>query len=175
MVLILGLSGLIQANKYYGEVKVAYLFPTDEVFKDVYKGGILTQLEFGMKVMDQLEVGVNVGYFGKTGELTFTKEETKISIISFELDTKYLFMTGDFVPYAGVVLNYNLYQEESDTMGKLDHSGVGFGAVVGGYYHFSESMALDLFVNYKYCQMKPEEIEFNIGGIKAGIGLKFNF
>ena len=54
--------------------KAGYLWPGDDVFKDVYKGGPVFGGELAVSVGPVLDVWAGAELFSKSGSLTFTEE-----------------------------------------------------------------------------------------------------
>ncbi|MFA9409510.1 MAG: hypothetical protein ACERKJ_11860, partial [Candidatus Dadabacteria bacterium] len=115
----------------------------------------------------------------KKGELTFTKEETKLEIYPLGGGVKYRFSTGIFDLYAGAGLNYYQYKESNPIGGEwqadVSKRGRGYVYKIGSCVSVTGGFLIDLYVNSSYCRLKPADIEINIGGIEAGIGIGYRF
>ncbi len=143
-------------------------------FKDVYDNPTVLggELRFGG---ENLGAWLEGGYLSKTGELTLTKEKTKVRIFSVEGGLIYRFMTGKVCPYAGAGAGYYMYKEESDALGEAKQNKVGFCGVLGVGFQLLHPLLIDLKVKYNSCKMKPADNDINIGGItlSAGVGIRF--
>jgi len=168
------LSGLANASDVIVELKAHYLHPSEKAFRDIYGGGMMYGGELSIGVWRGLEVWFGGSYFSKTGELTFTKEETKLEIYPIGGGLKYRLSTGIFDLYAGAGLNYYQYKE-SNPLGDVSKGGVGYIGKIGSYVKVTGGFLIDFFVNYSYCKIKPADFKINIGGIEAGVGIGYKF
>ena len=156
------------------EARVLYFQPTDQDFKDIYGSGMSIGGEVNIDVFNGLNVWMGAEYFTKKGELTFTKEDTEIQIIPIYAGLKYIFQGPRIMPYVGVGLGYFQYKE-SNPIGTVKEGKIGFVTQAGLLLHLFGPALLDLQVGYNICKIKPQELEANIGGLKAGIGLALSF
>jgi hypothetical protein len=156
------------------EFKAHYLQPSEEAFKDIYGGGMMYGGEISIGVLRGLEVWLGGSFFSKKGELTFTKEETKLEIYPIGGGLKYRLTSGVIHLYAGAGLNYYQYKE-SNPLGEISKGGLGYVGKIGSYVKVTGGLLFDLYVNYSYCKLKPADFEINIGGIEAGIGIGYSF
>jgi hypothetical protein len=164
----------ISAYATYVEVKVLYFQPTEQAFKDIYSGGMSYGGEINIDIHNGLSLWVGAEYFSKKGMLTFTKEETEIQIIPIYGGIKYIFPGKKINPYVGIGVGYYQYKE-SNPIGEVKEGKIGYVAQAGLLLRLSGPVLVDLQVGYNMCKIKPQEIEANIGGLKAGIGLGFSF
>jgi opacity protein-like surface antigen len=167
-------SGLAHASDIIVEIKAHYLSPSEEAFKDIYGGGLVYGGEVSIGVWQGLDVWFGGNYFSKTGELTFTKEETKLEIYPLGAGLRYRISTGILDLYAGAGLNYYRYKE-SNPIGEVSEGGLGYVGKLGSFIKVMGGILLDLYVNYSYCKLKPADFEINIGGIEAGVGVGYQF
>lgn len=174
IVSVILLSGLANAADFIVELKIHYLHPSEEAFRDIYGGGMMYGGEISIGVWKGLDVWLGGSYFSKKGELTFTKEETKLEIYPLGGGLKYRLTTGVFNLYAGAGLNYYQYKE-SNPLGDVSKGGLGYIGKIGSYVKVTGGLLVDLYVNYSYCKIKPEDFEINIGGIEAGVGIGYSF
>jgi len=157
------------------EVKGMYFQPTDQNFKEVYKGG----LSFGgevivLSVWEQIDIWAGGHYFTKKGELTFTKEDTTIRILPIYGGIKIrLNRQQALYPYIGGGVGYFFYKEENP-IGKVTKGKIG---VVGqaGLLFRRGVFVIDLQVSYTYCKVKSGEFKENLGGIHGGVGFGIEF
>lgn len=166
--------GQANAVDFTVELRGSYFHPSEETFRDIYGGGIKYGGELSIGVWRELEMWFGGSYFSRTGELTFTKEETKIEIYPIGGGLKYRLSKGILSLYIGAGLNYYQYKE-SNPLGDVSKGGLGYGGKIGSYVKVTRGLLIDLYVDYSYCKMKPADFEINIGGIEAGIGLGYRF
>ena len=100
------LSGLAYASDVTVELKAHYFSPSEQAFKDIYGGGLMYGAEISIGVWRDLDLWFGGSYFSKKGELTFTKEETKLELFPIGGGIKYRILNGNFALYAGFGLNY---------------------------------------------------------------------
>ena len=174
IVSVILLSGLANAADFIVELRAHYLHPSEEAFKDIYGGGMMYGGEISIGVREGLDVWFGGSYFSKRGELTFTKEKTKLEIYPIGGGLKYRLTTGVFNLYAGAGLNYYQYKE-SNPIGDVSENGVGYIGKIGSYVKITEGFLIGLYVNYSYCKLKPPDFVINIGGIEAGVGIGYEF
>ncbi len=168
------LSGLASTTDFMLELKGHYFHPSEEAFRDIYGGGIMYGAEASIGVWREIEVWFGGNYFAKKGELTFTKEETKLEIFPIGGGVKYRLLSGNLAFYMGFGLNYYQYKE-SNPIGDVSKGGLGYIGKVGSYVKVTKELLIDIYANYAYCKMKPGDYEINIGGFEAGIGIGYRF
>jgi hypothetical protein len=174
MIIVVVLSGLANAADVIVEVRAHYLHPSEAAFRDIYSGGMMYGGEVSIGVWRGLEVWFGGSYLSKKGELTFTKEETRLEIYPIGGGLKYRLTTGVFNLYTGAGLNYYQYKE-SNPIGDVSKGGLGYIGKIGSFVKITSGLLFDLYVNYSYCKMKPADYKINIGGIEAGMGIGYSF
>jgi hypothetical protein len=153
-------------------IRGTYFSPSDADFKSIYGGGLKYGAEIDFSLTKGLGVWLDVGYFAKTGSLTLSGEETKLTLIPIDAGLRYRFLTGTIVPYLGIAARYNLYKE-SNVMGNVSASGLGFIGKAGLAIYVAKAFGFDAYLAYSSCKMKPVDFEFNVGGIEFGAGIFF--
>lgn len=171
---IILLSGMAMASDFMVELRAHYLHPSKKAFRDIYGGGLTYGGEISIGVWRGLDAWIGGSYFSRKGELTFTKEETKIQIYPLGGGLKYMLSEGILSFYIGAGLEYFQYKE-SNPLGDVSKSGLGFIGKIESYVKVSGGLLIDLFVNYSYCKLKPADFDINIGGIEAGVGVGYAF
>lgn len=174
MITVIFLSGFANAIEILVELKAHYLSPPEQAFKDIYGGGMMYGGEMSIGVWRGLEVWFGGSYFSKKGELTFTKEETKLKIYPLGAGLKYRLSEGTFSFYLGAGLNYYQYKE-SNPLGDISKGGLGYIGKIGSYMKITGGFLIDLYLNYSYCKLKPADFKINIGGLEAGVGIGYRF
>lgn len=156
------------------EAKMLSFQPTEEAFKNIYGGGLSYGGEVDISIYKGLAIWIGAEYFTKTGETTFTKEETEIRITPFYAGLKYIFPGQRMMPYLGAGVGYFQYKE-TNPIGEVKEGKIGFRAQGGLLLRLAGSFFLDFQVGYEMCKIKPQELEVEIGGLKAGLALAFVF
>ena len=173
-VAIVLLSASVTATDFVVELEAHYLFPSEKAFKDIYGGGMMYGGEATIQVWKNIIIWFGGSTFSKTGELTFTKEETKLKITPIGGGLKYRTQTGIVNFYGGLGINYYQYKE-TNPIGDVSKSGPGITGKIGIYIKAIEGLLIDVYFNYSYCKIKPADYKINIGGIEIGVGIGYEF
>jgi len=168
------LSGIGYAGDVIFKVKGSYFHPSDTAFKDIYGGGVMYGVEAGAEIWKNLEIWVGGRYFSKKGELSLTREETKLKIIPIEGGLRYTLSLRSVNLYSGIGISYYLYKE-TNPIGNVDWGELGAVARVGSFVEMNQRWTIDFYVSYSYCKMRPADFKINIGGIEAGIGIGYRY
>jgi hypothetical protein len=172
--LLILIAGSLGATNVIVELKVQYFSPTDQVFRDIYGGGMMYGGEVSVGVWKGLEAWLGGSYFSSEGELTFTKEKTELEIVPIEVGLRYRWAGERFSFYAGGGLSFQSYKE-SNPIGDISLGGTGFMAEIGSYVRITGGLLFDLFVNYTGCRLESPDFDIDIGGFAAGVGLAYEF
>jgi hypothetical protein len=165
-----------QAKRRNFNIKIGihYFSPSGQSLKDVYGSGVCFRAEATIFVLRNFAFWVGGSYFHKNGMLTFTEEETKLTIFPLGGGIKYRKLFGDISLYLGIGLNYYQFKE-SNPIGDVSKGGLGYIGLLGGSVKLTEGLLLDLYSNYSYCKMTPVDFEIDVGGLEIGIGLIYEF
>lgn len=175
VLIILFLSpGEIRAATLRAEIKGAYFSPTDNAFKDIYGQGKTFGAEVGLKFNRFIGLWVSAENFSKKGKMTFTQEETTLKIMPLSAGLSFELGLGFVSPYAHLGVGYFHY-EESNVLGQVKKNNVGYVGQIGLLIKTIGPLYLDLFGQYSSCKVKPLELEADLGGLKAGVGLGLQF
>ena len=82
-------------------IQGAYFAPKDSVFKNIYGGGLMYGGGIAFGLTQRIDGWIEGGYFSKTGSLTYTKEETKLTLIPIGAGLRYRILPGNISPYVG--------------------------------------------------------------------------
>jgi hypothetical protein len=168
------ISGIAESSTFILEIKAGYFTPSDRAFKDIYGAGMTYGAEASIVLWRSIEMWLGGRYYQKMGKLSFTREDTELSIIPLGGGLQYRLSRGRLSFYVGAGLSYYLYKESS-LIGEAKKGGLGYGAKVGGCLHVIKGLLVEIFGEYSYCRMNPADFEINIGGIEAGLGLGYRF
>lgn len=167
-------SGVASASDFTLELKALYFSPTEQAFKDIYGGGLMYRGEVSIGLRKNLDLWLGGGYFSKKGELTFTKEETKLQIVPIGGGLKYRIATGNVNFYGGIGL-YHFQFKESNPIGDVSKGRLGYVGKIGAFVEVVKGLIVDVYFDNTYCKMQPADFKINIGGIEAGIGIGYVF
>ncbi len=168
------------AQDYRVEIGGSLFLPSEKAFRDIYGKGMIIGLDIGRKIRENLEIHVEVSYFSKIGELTFTRERTRVRILPIGTHLRYIFSKKIVHLYAGAGLTYTLF-DEKNLLGRVRENKIGYRIKIGGFKRIKgfkkilKQFIIDVHMNYQYCKMKPAEIQFNAGGLDLGISFGFEF
>jgi hypothetical protein len=155
--------------------KAKYFMPSEQAFKDIYGSGTMYGGEIDIGIWQNFELCISGQSFTKKGELTFTEEETTLKILPVGIGIKYVHPVGGTVEiYGGIGINYYSYKEENP-IGSVSTNKTGYFGTIGTYVKVVDGLFIDLFLDYSYCKIKPEELSVNIGGLGIGAGIGYEF
>jgi hypothetical protein len=157
--------------------KGGQFWPSDSVFREVYKGGTVFGGELAKPLIGGLHLWAGMEYFGKSGLLSVSEEVTKVSIIPVYLGLRCHFGKSAVRPYLGAAAAYFLLNEENP-LGSVSKSGFGYLVQAGLLVKVAGPVSFDLYGNYRACKLKtgdPDPLEANIGGFSGGAGLVIRF
>ncbi|MGB2908889.1 MAG: hypothetical protein WBB73_17465 [Candidatus Aminicenantaceae bacterium] len=178
IVVLLCASGTASAANIILEFKAQYFSPSDEVFRDIYGGGVMYGGEVSIRVWKGLEVWFGGSSFSREGELTFTREKTELKITPMGGGIRYRWQAKSLSPYLAAGLG--AYQfNESNSIGEAEEVGRAYLAGIGTYLKITKGLLIDLYANYSVCELNPGDFavdfEIDIGGFGAGIGIAYEF
>jgi len=159
--------------------KFAYFHPAEKTIRNDYGGGLTYGGEVNIGLGKFIEFWVGAMYFREKGKQISTDEETKISLFPVEGGLKFKLSPQTITPYFSAGIGYYLY-EESKSGKKLKDNKLGYCVQLGLLITSCKKdcglgVTIDVFVNYSYCTIKPQDSKLNIGGIRAGVGWGFVF
>ena len=154
--------------------RFGYFLASDTAFKDIYGNGVVFGGELrigGKRIAGWLEGN----YRARTGEFSFTGEETKVNVMAIEGGALYRIMPGDISPYVGAGIGFYMFNENNEPIGEAKQSKIGFCGAAGVSVIVAKLLVLDCRLKYSTCSMKPADYDINIGGLTMGIGLGMRF
>jgi len=154
--------------------RAGYFVSADSAYTDVYNNGLVygAELRIGGKKFAFWAEGTTRS---ETGSLTYTLEKTDLSVVSFEGGLLYRVLPGTLSPYLGAGLGYFMFQEKSEPMGVAKQNKIGFCLVGGASWLVGKGFAVDIKLKYGLCKMKPADLDIEVGGFTAGLGIGFRF
>ena len=154
--------------------RFGYFLASDRAFETIYGNGSVFggELRLGGRIVTGWLEG---SYRTRTGKLSFTGEETKVTVSAVEGGMLFRIRPGSFRPYAGAGIGYYAYTETNGPLGKSKKNEFGFCAVAGASVKILDRIALDYRVKYSTCRMRPADYKIDIGGWTLGLGLGLFF
>jgi hypothetical protein len=145
--------------------------PNSDIFREVYGSGPVFGGEFRIRFIGGLHLSLEAGSFKKTGELTVTKESTKMTMTKVETMAVYHVLAGKITPYAGAGLCLDFYRE-TNILGTVSGSGLGY-AVCGGVAARWRFLGLDARLKYASVKDAPVKDKVDFSGLTFDIGVGF--
>ena len=165
-------SGFTYAENILFEIRGNYFFPAGTDFKDIYKGGLTYGGDICVRILKPLEIWAGASVFSKKGELSFSGEETKLTIVPLSIGLKARVSKWGFHYSAAMGLSYFLYKE-SNPIGTVEGGKIGYLVELGIHYEISQKIFLGVKIHYSLCETKPADYKVHIGGLETGIGIMF--
>lgn len=158
----------------YVKIGANYFSPSEKSFKDMYDEGVTFGGEINIKLWKFINLWLVGNYYSKKGSLPFTKESTEMTLIPIGGGIKLILKKNVINPYLGLGPVLYIYKEKNP-IGAADGTGIGVIGEIGCYFRIIGGLLIDTSVNYSYCEVKPQKIKADLGGIQAGIGLGYAF
>lgn len=146
-------------------------------FEAVYPaGGVMGGLALSAAIVSDVNFYLEVKYYARQGELSFSKEQTDFYMVPVSLGLRYIFPLGIFNPYAGAGADFYFYYEDNPIGTTLNYAN-GYHVSGGTYLRFSKAVPLmiNLKVKYTWARAEQEGIRVQLGGLEYGAGLVFTF
>lgn len=181
IVLILTLAAGLSAPALAGTVSLgasaAWFMPSSADFRDAYGGGFVPGFNLAYRVIGGLNIWAGGEFYSKTGELTYTGEETKFRMTILYAGLRLEATRSAVRPYLAGALSLVSYKEES-VIGTVSGSDLGFFGQLGLLFRVSPNLFLELFGRYLHCRARPEQetaVASELGGLQAGAGVSLRF
>jgi hypothetical protein len=153
----------------------------DQLYNQIYVGNTLM---FGFELSrifarnDNHNFGVVLGanYYKDKGSSTLTQEEATFTLIPYYFCVEYLWNQEEVIPFVRLGLNIMSYKEKSEVH-EVSGSSVGPQIALGIYIKIPEieQLRLKFYFMWMGATAKEEDVDINIGGIEAGLGITFGF
>lgn len=151
-----------------------YFQPTEQAFKDLYGGGMSFGGEFNATIWKWIGAWLGGDYFSNKGESTFTKDEIELQIIPFHGGVKFQLPNPRIKPYVGIGIGYFKYKETTP-FSKVNKGDLGYIGQLGCLFKVVGGLFFDIKGSYSHCSAKPKDLKANLGGLRVGIGLGYEF
>jgi len=146
-----------------------------DLAEEIYGTGNMSYyIDLGYNVSPALQIFLHTDYFSVKGELTFTKEETTLTLTPIELGARYFLGKKRFFPYVGLGAGYYMYKEEN-VIGTIDGKGFGFFGEAGFKVEITGPIFIDLKLKNVFLKVDGANGQIDLGGLSymGGIGLAF--
>jgi len=151
-----------------------YFQPSDENFREIYGGGLAYGGELNLRVSSNWWLCVGLDYFSRTGQLTFTKERTELTIIPLGMGLAYFQSLHPAEVYLALGWHYFKYKE-SNPIGMAEKGSSGVTLEPGILLVVFRGLRLRVFFRYSYYRLQPADYRINIGGLQPGLALGYRF
>jgi len=155
-----------------------YYMPSDSAYKDLYgQGNLMFGGSFSFELIKKLEARLDAGYFQDSGKMNLTKEDLKLSLLAGGLGVRLRFVDAKLLrPYVGGGLIIYAYEEDlPPRLEDVSKSAFGFQAETGTYIGLTQRLWLDVNLRYVVMNAKPLREAVKLGGIRAGLGIVYQF
>lgn len=155
-----------------------YYIPSDSAYKDLYgQGNLMFGASLGFELIRKVEIRLEGGYFQDSGKMNLTGEDLKLSFFAGSLGARFRFIDGKALqPYVGAGVTMYSYKEDlPPRLEDVSKTAVGFQGEAGIYYALSAMVLLDLNFRYVSMNTKPFSESVKLGGLRAGLGVAFQF
>jgi len=125
----------------------------------------------------KLEIRLEGGYFQDSGKMNITEEDLKLSFFVGSFGARFRFVDGKTLqPYVGAGVALYAYKEDLPArLEDVSKTAVGFQGEAGIYYVLTSKILLDLNFRYVLMNTKPFNESVKLGGLRAGLGVVFQF
>ena len=146
-------------------------------FDAVYQsGGLMSGLSLSSAVVSHVNFYLDIKYYSRQGELTFSKEKTTLYLVPVTVGLRYIYPFGLFNPYLGAGLDIYFFHEENP-IGTVSNRTNGLHIAAGTFIRFSRSVPVLVNIRLKYTSAKAQQngMSIQLGGFEYGGGLTFSF
>jgi hypothetical protein len=156
------------------KIGAIYFIPSEQSFKDIYGSGLGFGGELNFGLWKSVELWLIGNYCTNGGSLPVTGEATSLSLLALGGGPKIRFSDTRMSPYLGIGPVVYVYKEENP-IGLAEGSGLGVACQLGISFLVAGGLILDAGLNYTYCQVQPQNIKANVGGVQLGMSLGYTF
>ena len=148
-------------------------------FEAVYpKGGMIGGVALSANLVSNFNAYMEIKYYSRVGELSFTGEKTELSILPLSFGARYIYplpyLSGMFHPYGGGGFDVYFYYEDNP-IGTVLNSTSGYHLMGGTYIRFLQGFPLMLNLKLKYTWAEAKENNIQLGGLEFAFGFVLAF
>ncbi len=156
------------------KIGAVYFTPSESAFKDIYGSGLGFGGELNFGLWKSVSVWVIGNYYSSEGMLPVTNETTMLSLVALGGGPKFRLSQARVSPYLGIGPVVYFFKEENP-IGLAEGNGIGFIGQFGCSVQVAGGLILDVSVNYTYCNVQPQDIKANVGGVQLGLSIGYSF
>jgi hypothetical protein len=161
-------------NNFRVAAMASYFQPSERTFKSIYGGGVAFGGEVSLRLWKWMRIWANGDAYNKQGQTTLTAEKTRINIIPLGLGLMFELGDSRIRPSAGFGFGYFRYRE-TNPIGKVEKGEFGYIARLACDIKISGPFFFAVRSSYSFCKVNPAGVEANLGGLKGGVGLGWEF
>jgi len=161
-------AGTASAAGFRIEAKGSFFSSENAIFRDVYGSGAKLGLAGGLDLGPNISCWVETDYLHRTGKMTLTGEETKVTLTPLSACLRYELPAGEkfrFHVQAGIE---EVFFNETNLLGTARENALGFVAGCGAAYRLSGPIGVGLFARWSTCSMTHDGVDFKVGGLEFG-------
>lgn len=151
-----------------------YIIPSRPSFKDIYGSGMGFGGELNFGLWKSVGVWITGNYYTDNGSLSVTKETTTLSLFALGGGLKFRLSQARICPYLGIGPVIYFYKEDNP-IGLAQGTGLGLIGQFELSIRIAGGLTLDACMNYTYCQVQPQNIKANVGGLQLGLSIGYSF
>jgi opacity protein-like surface antigen len=174
VVILLALSASFAADGPRVTVRGGVFWPSDADFRTIYGAGAIWGIEVSWLFGRHIEPWISGDLVSKHGHMVPTQEKTRIWLVPAAAGLRYVAWIGRLRLHAGGGVVYHFFRE-STPFGKVTDGGWSATAEAGCGVPLSKTWDLGLSLRYSHCRLKPQELSFDVGGLRAALGIGFHF
>lgn len=156
------------------KIGAIYFIPSEQSFKDIYGSGLGFGGELNFGLWKSVSLWLIGNYYTRDGSLAITGEATTLSLMALGGGPKFRFSDARISPYLGIGPVVYIYKEENP-IGLAEGTGLGLIGQFGISFLVAGGLILDVSLNYTYCQVQPQDIKANVGGLQLGLSIGYTF
>ena len=160
-----------RSGKFSLTVGAGIRLVNEDLYGEVYGNHSLSiNLDLALRLFNRVEVFFHSDYLAVSGQLTYSKEDTDLTLTPVEFGARMLFQTGSLVPYIGAGGGLYLFNEKN-VIGTVKDNQAGFFAEGGCRIKLARPLFIDLKIKYTLLKASPTDKSIDLGGIAGMIGL----
>jgi hypothetical protein len=145
------------------------------VFRDIYGGAPKVGLECAVPVVGAVSLWAGLDLVRQTGEMTVTREETKVQIVPLTVGAGYSLPVGTKLRFDARAGFQEIFFRETSPVATVKKNGLGLVLGGAGMYRLSERLGLGAFFAWSTCKMSHDGVDFKVGGFDAGGEIEVRF